>query len=129
MAMAMSSANQTSVTKEGFVPDPFAVRVNIFWFFSLVLSLSTVVVGVLSMQWLREYQRDDNNTAAIDALGLRQMRYQGLLTWHVPEIINALPVLLQTAVLLFFCGVLDLRWVIHRRGALLLTIQVALPAL
>ncbi|KAF5351204.1 hypothetical protein D9756_008311 [Leucocoprinus leucothites] len=126
----LESRNQTTagVQLPGFSPSAMAVRINIFWFLSLVLSLSTVVIGVLSMQWLREYQRDDNTTTAEDALGLRQMRYQGLLAWRVPEIISALPVLLQTAVLLFFCGMLDLLWSLHRLVAIVVTVPVALLA-
>lgn len=119
----------TPVASPEFVPDSFAVRANIYWFLSLVLSLSTVVVGVISMQWLREYQRGDSNTAPEDALGPRQMRFQGLLTWHVPEIINALPLLLETAVFLFFCGVLDLLWSIHYTVAIIITIPVVLLAI
>ena len=38
------------------------------------------------------------------------MRYEGLLAWHVPEILSALPVMLQAALVLFFVGLLDLLW-------------------
>ncbi|KAJ3557560.1 hypothetical protein NP233_g11709 [Leucocoprinus birnbaumii] len=120
----LETGNRTAI-QPAFSPGSSAIRVNIFWFFSLVLSLSTVVIGVLSMQWLREYQRDDNTTAAEDALGLRQMRYEGLLAWRVPEIISALPILLQSAVFLFFCGILDLLWSLHRLVAIVVTIPVA----
>jgi hypothetical protein len=63
----------------------------------------------MCLQWLREYRRD----VALphkDAIALRQMRYEGLLAWRVPEILSALPVILQASLLLFFIGILDLLW-------------------
>jgi hypothetical protein len=127
--IAVLTKNTTTATFPKFIPDPSAVRINIFWFLSLILSLTTVIVGVLSMQWLREYQRNDATTAADEALGLRQMRHEGLLVWRVPEIIGSLPLLLQTAVFLFFCGILDLLWSLHRVVAVVVTIPVGLLAI
>ncbi|KDR75477.1 hypothetical protein GALMADRAFT_68761, partial [Galerina marginata CBS 339.88] len=40
-----------------FSPPSFVIRLNTFWFLSLVLSLSTVLLGIISLQWLREHQR------------------------------------------------------------------------
>ena len=85
------------------------VRINIVWFLSLTVSLTTVLVGILCLQWLREFQRD----AALphkDAVALRQMRYEGLIQWHVPGILSILPLLLQLSLVLFFIGLLDLLW-------------------
>ena len=111
--MASQLANSTSVPPE-LVRPPFSVRptevrVNAVWFLSLTFSLTTVLIGILCLQWLREFQRD----AALphkDAVALRQMRYEGLLHWRVPEILSALPLLLQSSLLLFFIGLLDLLW-------------------
>ncbi|KIM35348.1 hypothetical protein M413DRAFT_51356, partial [Hebeloma cylindrosporum] len=38
-------------------PSPSSHRINALWFTSLVLSLTTVLVGIISLQWLREHQR------------------------------------------------------------------------
>ncbi|KAF8649435.1 hypothetical protein AX16_005800 [Volvariella volvacea WC 439] len=54
--------------------EAYMVRVNVFWFLSLTISLSAVVIGILCLQWLREFRRD----AAMlpqDAISLRQLRY------------------------------------------------------
>ncbi|KAF9444719.1 hypothetical protein P691DRAFT_806955 [Macrolepiota fuliginosa MF-IS2] len=96
------SASTTSVSGA-------AVRINTFWFLSLTLSLTTVLVGILCLQWLREFQRDASLPHK-DALALRQMRFRGLLSWHVPTILSALPLLLQLSLLLFFTGLLNLLW-------------------
>ncbi|TFK62480.1 hypothetical protein BDN72DRAFT_777026, partial [Pluteus cervinus] len=61
-----------------FVPTSFSVRINIFWLLSLVLSLSTVLIGILSLQWLREFQYDGAFSFK-DALAIRQLRHEGLI--------------------------------------------------
>jgi len=86
-----------------------AACITTLWFLSLVLSLSAVLIGTLCLQWLREYQRDVPQ-AYSDALQNRRMRYDGLLGWRVPQIISALPLMLQVSVVLFFSGVFVLLW-------------------
>ncbi|KAF8645659.1 hypothetical protein AX16_007663, partial [Volvariella volvacea WC 439] len=85
----------------------YMIRINAFWFLSLTISLSTVLLGVLCLQWLREFQRDASMTSQ-DAIALRQLRHKGLIAWRVPEIISSLSLLLQVAVILFFAGIIDL---------------------
>jgi hypothetical protein len=94
--------------------DPFAasssaIRINIFWFTSLTLGLTSVFIGILCKQWLREYQRYEGLSPK-DAFPVRQMRYEGLIQWHVPKILSSLPLLLQSALVLFLGGLLDLLW-------------------
>lgn len=43
---------QTSLLLSIFTPSPSIIQINIFWFVSLILSLMTVVVGIVSLQWL-----------------------------------------------------------------------------
>ncbi|KAF8154424.1 hypothetical protein B0H34DRAFT_660573 [Crassisporium funariophilum] len=142
--VATRITNSTDPLPPNLVVSPFSVnssdvRINAAWFLSLTLSLSTVLIGILCLQWLREYQRD----AALphkEAVALRQMRYEGLLHWRVPEILSALPVLLQSSLILFFVGLLDLLWSRHTIVAacvsaavgvvmLFLAATTALPAL
>lgn len=84
-----------------------SVLINTLWFASLTLALSAVVVSILCKQWLYEYQRYDNFTTEESFL-IRGLRYRGLQAWRVPEIIASLPLLLQTALVLFLVGVLVL---------------------
>jgi len=110
-AQTASSANPlpTNLVRAPFSVKPSDVRINAAWFLSLTLGLTTVLIGILCLQWLREYQRD----AALphkDAVALRQMRYEGLLHWRVPEILSILPILLQSSLIMFFVGLLDLLW-------------------
>ncbi|KDR70460.1 hypothetical protein GALMADRAFT_76084, partial [Galerina marginata CBS 339.88] len=50
--------NGTSLTPINTVlhqksPPASSIRINMFWFISLVLSLTTVLIGIVSLQWLR----------------------------------------------------------------------------
>ncbi|KAG6915221.1 hypothetical protein DXG01_012640 [Tephrocybe rancida] len=100
------------------------VRINVLWFLSLTLSLTTVLIGTLCMQWIREYHRDAHLPHK-DTISLRQMRYEGLLNWKVPAIMSTLPLLLQCAVILFFAGLLDFLWSLNTIVAAVITVAVS----
>ena len=86
-----------------------AIRINIFWFLSLIITLSAALIGILCKQWIREYQRD-TPIANREAFELRQLRHQSWEYWRAPDIISSTSLLLQLALLLFFTGVVDLLW-------------------
>ncbi|KAF5327241.1 hypothetical protein D9619_004760 [Psilocybe cf. subviscida] len=96
------------------------VRVNVCWLTSLILSLITVLIGIVSLQWIREYQNYPTNLSPKRAFATRNLRYEGLHNWLVPELFASLPLLLQTAVALFLVGLAD--FLIH------LNVIVAIPA-
>jgi len=81
-------------------PTSSVIRINVFWFSSLSLSLTTVLLGTTCMKWLREYRHYDPLTHK-GALLLRHMRYDGLIEWKVPVILSLLPTLLEAALVLF----------------------------
>ncbi|KDR84305.1 hypothetical protein GALMADRAFT_19977, partial [Galerina marginata CBS 339.88] len=87
-------------------PTRSSIRINNFWFISLVLSLTTVLVGTISLQWIREHQNYPNLPPR-DTYALFNMRADGLKKWHIPKIFTALPLLLQSALVLFFAGIID----------------------
>ena len=107
-----------------FSPDASEVRVNIFWFLSLTLSLSAALISILAKQWLRAYQRDfrpfDLDKASF---AMRQSRYDGLHAWKVPHIISAIPLLLQLSLALFFIGVIDLMWSLNQAVAIAVAVS------
>ncbi|KDR79392.1 hypothetical protein GALMADRAFT_137234 [Galerina marginata CBS 339.88] len=138
-SQATNSSVPSNLLLQPFTVSASDVRINAAWFLSLTLGLTTVLIGILCLQWLREYQRD----AALphkEAVALRQMRYEGLLYWRVPDILSLLPILLQSSLILFFIGLLDLLWARHTLVAgcvtaavgvvmLFLAATTALPAL
>ncbi|TFK68280.1 hypothetical protein BDN72DRAFT_858511 [Pluteus cervinus] len=107
-----------------FKPSESAVRINVVWFLSLTLSLGTVLIGVLCLQWLRAFQRRTSGPLQ-DRLARRQMTFDGLIAWKVPEIISSLPLILELSLILFFVGMVDLLWMRHPTVAILVAIPIA----
>ncbi|ESK84845.1 hypothetical protein Moror_14970 [Moniliophthora roreri MCA 2997] len=107
------SQSSAEVVPTQFEPDSSSIRINCFWFLSLILSLTSALFGLLCKQWLREHQRDTPTRTPGEALALRQLRRDSLEKWGVSSFISALPILLELALLLFFVGVLDLLWTRH----------------
>ena len=111
---------------EGFTPTTPNVYINVLYFVSLTLALSVSSVCILGKQWIREYQKDIS-VSARDAVRVRQARFDSLEAWKVPEIMAALPVILLTALLLFFTGLLIQLWnVVEHTTAIAVSIVVAL---
>ncbi|ESK85794.1 hypothetical protein Moror_2407 [Moniliophthora roreri MCA 2997] len=97
-----------------FKPDASSIRINVFWFLSLILSLTSALFGLPCKQWVREHQRDTTTRTPGEALALRQLRRDSFGKWGVLSFLSALPILLEVALLFFFVGVLDLLWNRHR---------------
>jgi hypothetical protein len=62
---------------------------------------------------MRAYMRWTSITPPQDAVALRQYRFEGLHRWRFPLVLAVLPGLLQLALLLFFCGLIDFLWHLH----------------
>ncbi|KAG6834975.1 hypothetical protein H0H93_005977 [Arthromyces matolae] len=79
------------------------VWVNGLFFTSLGLSLSTALLTVLVKQWLHAYSSFITGDARHRAF-ITHLRSEGLRTWRVREIVEALPLILHSSVLIFFIG-------------------------
>ena len=88
----------------------FQVRgVNGLWFAALVCSLSSALISMLAKHWLMAYMPSASGSLRNRAR-IRQSRFMQLQAWHVPTIINTLPLLLHVALLFFFAGLVLLLW-------------------
>ncbi|KAJ3557938.1 hypothetical protein NP233_g11612 [Leucocoprinus birnbaumii] len=87
-----------------------ARRIGIYNFLSLTLSLIDVMIGILCLQWLREYGRipDGMPGSRRDELAIYFMRYKGMEKWQVFTILTLLPLILLFSLLLFFAGIIEL---------------------
>jgi len=111
------------------MPTTYNVQINVLYFSSLTLALSVSSVCILGKQWIREYQKD-LSVSACDAVRVRQVRFDSLEAWKVPQIMAALPVILLAALLLFFTGLLLQLWnASEHTTAVVISIVVALTAL
>lgn len=104
------------------------VVVNALWVASLILSLLAALFIIIVKQWLCEYLEWTGIMPTNLSLSVRQHRHAGFLAWKVPQIIALLPILLQVALVLFLCGLIDLLWSLHRSIAFI-AIGLIVPAL
>ncbi|KAF7795414.1 hypothetical protein EIP86_006572 [Pleurotus ostreatoroseus] len=98
-------------------PPPFqapesAIRVNVCWFASLILSLTSASFGILVKQWLREFLAIPYISPQ-ERIRIRDARVQGLGTWKLFEIASFLPALLQISLALFFVGLCFFTAAVH----------------
>ncbi|KAI0640222.1 hypothetical protein C8Q77DRAFT_119620 [Trametes polyzona] len=100
------------------------VWINIFWFSSLICSLSAAFIGMMVKQWFHENEHGLSGTSR-DAARLRQHRYDSLIKWRVGTIVAILPVLLQLASALFLAGLLTLLWSLHHVVAVVVAVLVS----
>ncbi|KAI3603450.1 hypothetical protein WG66_014281 [Moniliophthora roreri] len=114
IAVQVNGSQSASFEPTQFKPDASSIRINVFWFLSLILSLTSALFGLLCKQWVREHQRDTTTRTPGEALALRQLRRDSFEKWGVSSFLSALPILLEVALLFFFVGVLDLLWNRHR---------------
>ncbi|KAF8650329.1 hypothetical protein AX16_005291 [Volvariella volvacea WC 439] len=97
-------------------PKPYTVSsadagINIMWLLSLFTSLSTILIGVLCLRRLREYERFgvfrrsivEGKTPQASTLR-RHNKYAKLINCNIPQLIFTLLLLIQTSVILFFLG-------------------------
>ncbi|KAI0689393.1 hypothetical protein BC835DRAFT_1232096, partial [Cytidiella melzeri] len=99
----LNSTTPLNLQRPPFTPTINAVRVNVLWFASLVLSLISASFGILVKQWLREYLAGEY-TSPQARLRVRHFRNPGLSDWKVFEIAGILPLLLQLSLALFLVG-------------------------
>ena len=76
-------------------------------------------------QWLHQYSQSLSGSSP-EVARLRQYRYDSLLKWHVPEIIAALPMLLQLALSLFLSGLLIQLWTLNSSVAIPVSLSIAI---
>ncbi|KAI0659017.1 hypothetical protein C8Q70DRAFT_143219 [Cubamyces menziesii] len=86
-----------------------AIRVNVYWFSSLIISLSTALLGILAKQWV------NNLLVGLSPIPSQQTRHRqyridGLHKWKLPALLSFLPLLLHVSLLLFFAGLVDFVW-------------------
>lgn len=93
-----------------FAPSALIRSVNIFWFTSLTLSLFAALFGIFVKQWLHNYSNWSDIPHAATAVRVRNSYYNSLKTWHTPNIVAALPLLLQLALLFFAIGLVVYLW-------------------
>jgi hypothetical protein len=102
------SIPSTPLPSYDFSPNASDVRVNVYWFMTLVFSLSAALLATLVQQWVRDYmhvfQRYSN---PLKSTRLRQYLYEGVEGWYMPRVARSVPGLVHVSLFLFFVGLGD----------------------
>jgi len=107
-----------------FTPTASDIRVNILWFLSLIFSLTTVLIGIIGLQWLREHLRPRPDLEPQIAFSLHHLNVESLDRWYLPQIFTTLPLLLQLALVLFLGGILEFLWNLNSTVAIPIAVAV-----
>ncbi|RXW12710.1 hypothetical protein EST38_g13145 [Candolleomyces aberdarensis] len=126
----MTDGQLSQASKDVFsLSEDASIRINTLWLLSLVFSLVTVLIGIVSLQWLREHQRPYGNLEPQVAFSLHQMQAEALDKWWVPQIFTMLPLLLQVALVLFLVGLNELLFNLNRTVAIWVAVAIWLTLL
>ncbi|KAG8941021.1 hypothetical protein FRC03_004918, partial [Tulasnella sp. 419] len=87
-----------------------AILVNSNFFASLSCALLTALGAVMAKQWLNHYENDGPPKPVPEKCRERQMKLVGFGKWRLEGIIEALPILLQLSLFLFFAGLTRWFW-------------------
>lgn len=119
-------ANQSTPAYErpSFEAPPHAVRVNVFFFMSIILSLAAALGAVLALQWVGKYDFRLNPSSPKDRALQRHFRFVGIENWKMAEIIAFLPIFLFLSLFLFLVGLAD--WLFHIHKAVAVVVMVGL---
>jgi hypothetical protein len=126
----MANGTHTPYTPPIFQPSTLQVTVNCLLFASLSLSLVTALAGVLALQWVSKYDVLTKRMGASpqDRAIRRHYRFIGTLTWTMDEVISALPIALNLAVMLFFSGITVWMWELRRSVSVIVLAGAAVAA-
>ncbi|KAH9992211.1 hypothetical protein BJV74DRAFT_726936, partial [Russula compacta] len=130
---ALSSGTPFSIPPglpgQNFRASASAIRVNILWFLSLVLSLMCALLATLMQQWVRQYLQVSQRWAVpYKRARIRTFFAEGVERFGLPRAVEALPALLHISVFLFFAGLVDFLMNINHTVAFFLLSVVAVGA-
>ena len=113
-----------------FNPSASDVRVNGFWFMSLVFSLLAALLAILVQQWVRNYMHVFQRYGdPLKSARLRQYLYEGCEGWYMPRVAEAVPGFLHISLFLFFAGLGDSLLHINTKVALSTIIPIGVSGL
>jgi hypothetical protein len=101
-------------SSQSFKPTASAVRVNVYWFLSLILSLSCALSATLMQQWARRYRELAQRRGAFHRRGrMRAFILDGISRFGMARAVATMPTLLHISVFLFFAGLIEFLFPIY----------------
>ncbi|KAF8256494.1 hypothetical protein EI94DRAFT_1822633 [Lactarius quietus] len=100
----------TGINSEQFTPSASAIRVNLTWFLSLVLSIVAALNATLFQQWSRRYlELTWHRVAPHKCARTRAYMFHGIESFKMSRMVKAMPVVLHLSIFLFFVSLIVLR--------------------
>src|SRR6266850_2009976 len=113
-----------------FKPSTSYIRVNVFWFMALILSLFAALLATLVQQWVRDYMYVfQQYSDPLKRARVRQYLRQGWKGWYMPVVAESVPGLLQVSLFLFFVGLCDFVLNINTKVGVSTTTPIAIIGL
>jgi Family of unknown function (DUF6535) len=132
---AQLAASGSPVPSTVNIPPPYPdfrakksdVRINIFWFMSLIFSLTAVLGATLVQQWVRDYMHVfQRYNHPLKRARIRQFLYEGAETWYMPVVVDVVPALIHISLFLFFIGLGDFLFNLNTSTATATTITMVM---
>jgi hypothetical protein len=103
-----TAQNVTASINASFKPTNSAIRVNVLWFLSLVLSLTSALSATLLQQWARRYlELTQHRGAPHKRARIRAYVFDGVQGTNMYRAVEAMPLLLHISVFFFLAGLID----------------------
>ncbi|EMD39804.1 hypothetical protein CERSUDRAFT_92291 [Gelatoporia subvermispora B] len=120
---ALSADFATSPDK---APSTALIWINTLWFYSLILSLFSAVIGIIAKQWLSHFT-SSTPSDPICSTYIHCVRWdQGVIAWRVPLTLSLIPVFLLLALVLFVVGLAISLWSLNTTLAVATTPLIVL---
>jgi len=94
-------------------PPRTIVQVQAILFASLAATLFSAFLAMLGKQWLNRYESNEHRGTAIDRSQNRQRKLDGIVAWYFDHVMEALPLILQAALLLLGYALSHYLWEIN----------------
>jgi len=113
-----------------FHPAKSDIQINIFWFMSLVFSLTAALFATLVQQWVRDYMHVfQRYNHPLKRARIRQYLYDGAQGWYMPVVVEAVPALIHISLFLFFLGLAEFLFKINTSTATTTTVTIVMSSL
>ena len=94
-------------------PPHTIIQVQAILYASLAASLFSAFLAMLGKQWLNRYASIDIRVPGIERNQNRQRKLDGIVTWYFDHVMESLPLMLQSALLLLGCALSRYLWEIN----------------
>ncbi|KAF8672817.1 hypothetical protein RHS04_07744 [Rhizoctonia solani] len=110
-------ASTTSSLESSSGSPNHAVLINTLWYFSLSLSVATSLLSMLAKDWCYSFGANRTGHPWDQALR-RQRKWTMIEQWKMQELINVLPFVIHSSLLLFAIGLCIYVWDLNRTVAI-----------